>query len=254
MEDNKPDSAEKLLNKGLLYFDQGNYQKAKGLLERALQIQTKELGEDDPAAVALTLNHIGTVLREEGSFNEAMKKYFRALAIRVKKVGEKHIGTADNFEGIGTVFLRLGKNKKAEEMFRKALDTKLEILPKTHSEVATLQALRLEGLALKKQGDSEKAIQLFSKALDIYEKIYTNTHPNPAAVYMSSSALCVDIAAAKETISAVKVEEGLLEDGIAASAEALKIRRRMLGDDHIDTKARLEAHRSLLNRLLENRI
>jgi hypothetical protein len=56
-----------------------------------------------------------------------------------------------------------------------------------------------------------------------------------------------------ETLSAVKVKQGLLEDGIAASAEALKIRWRSFGDDHTDTKRRMEAHRSLLKGLLENR-
>ena len=56
-----------------------------------------------------------------------------------------------------------------------------------------------------------------------------------------------------ENISAVKVQQGLLEDGIAASAEALKLRRRTLGDDHTETKGRMEAHRSLLKRLLEYR-
>ena len=52
-----------------------------------------------------------------------------------------------------------------------------------------------------------------------------------------------------------RLRKGMLEDGIAASAEALKMRRRIpvLGDDHIDTKRRMEVRRSLLKRLLENR-
>ena len=56
-----------------------------------------------------------------------------------------------------------------------------------------------------------------------------------------------------ENISAVKVELGLLEDGTAASAEALKFRQQIFGDDHIDTKRRMEVHRSLLRRGLANR-
>jgi tetratricopeptide (TPR) repeat protein len=105
---------------------------------------------------------------------------------------------------------------------------------------------------MKEQGDWEKAMQLFQQSLGIYSEI-NNAHPSFEALYENSSAICVELAAVHENISAVKVEQGLLEDGIAASAEALKIRRRTQGDDHIDTKGRMEVHRSSLKRVLENR-
>jgi tetratricopeptide (TPR) repeat protein len=91
---------------------------------------------------------------------------------------------------------------------------------------------------LKAAGDSEKAMQLFQQSLDIFKET-TSISPKVAEVY--------------EHISAVKFGQGLLDDAIAASAEALKIRRRTLGDDHADTKRRMEIHRSLLKQLLENR-
>ena len=53
------------------------------------------------------------------------------------------------------------------------------------------------------------------------------------------AAVNVDTAAVLENVSAVKVEQGLLESGIAASAAALKNCRRLLEDDHIDTKRRM---------------
>ena len=42
--------------------------------------------------------------------------------------------------------------------------------------------------------------------------------------------------------------------GKVPRAEAVKIRRRTLGNDHTDTKERMEAHKSLQKRLLESRI
>ena len=89
------------------------------------------------------------------------------------------------------------------------------------------------------QVEPEMAIRLFQEALYVYDELYTALSKVAALVY--------------ENISAVKVEQGFLQDAIAASAEALKIRRRQQGDDHTDTKERMVAHRSLLKRLLENR-
>ncbi|CAJ1968183.1 unnamed protein product [Cylindrotheca closterium] len=91
---------------------------------------------------------------------------------------------------------------------------------------------------MKAEGDSEKAIQLFQEALDNYKDL-SSISPNAAAVY--------------ENLSALKVDQGLLEDAIAASAGDLKIRRRRFGDQHADTKLRMTTHRSLLRRLLESR-
>ncbi|CAJ1941065.1 unnamed protein product [Cylindrotheca closterium] len=51
-----------------------------------------------------------------------------------------------------------------------------------------------------------------------------------------------DLAELYKHLSAVKVEMSLLDDGISASAKALKIRRRTLLDDHADTKRRMEQH------------
>ncbi|CAJ1968545.1 unnamed protein product [Cylindrotheca closterium] len=93
---------------------------------------------------------------------------------------------------------------------------------------------------MKAKGDLEKAAQLFQLALDLYhEDLYHETsviHQTATAAYY-------------ENLSAFKADLGLLEDAIAASAEALKIRRRTFGDKDADTKRRMEVHRSLLKNL-----
>ncbi|CAJ1968225.1 unnamed protein product [Cylindrotheca closterium] len=415
MERNKQYSVEEFIEKSSVHYEQRNYQKSREMLERVLEIRTKQLGEDD-VAVAWALHEIGNVLWKEESLNDALEKFNRALPIRVEKLG-RHCDTAETYTSIGNILKSQDHDEKAEEMFRKALDMKRELLSNDHPDVTDLclylakalkkqgkyseaikvqklqlakllemrgedhpgvvliyngiaellqiqhrsdDALRLldlaieicnrleikkslvttlrhkanilneegdfeasaailtkvimvqietdgemhpktaqvyedlaiayiqqdmiegatkacakaikirrkelgndhpkvkelaltlgmldlqqyprelneQGLAMKAVGESEKAVQLFQDALDIYEET-SHIDPFSAAVY--------------ENLSAVKVDQGLLEDAIAASAEALKIRRRTLGDDHFDTKRRMEAHRSLLKRLLENR-
>ncbi|CAJ1949400.1 unnamed protein product [Cylindrotheca closterium] len=413
-------SVEELIDKGITYYYQENYQKSKEIFKRALGIQSKEFGDDD-LSVASTLLLIGKVLMTERKSDEALEKLNRALAIRMKKLG-RHDDTAEAFAEIGSLLLSQDDDKKAEPMFRKALDIKREIQPKNHYDEAHLcqlladslrkqgkyseatkvlkfqlatllqvhgedhpgvilayqgiakllslqnrlgdalqiidrgieickrlqrlgdfeirflggtfqckghilceqgnfkaateafnkvlliqketigemhhstaqtyeylaltydgqdmiedaiqsyakaisisrkvpcnhhphteelvrsldllereknaSSLNEQGLAMRAKGNSEMAIQLFQESLDIYRKI-SITNPNVAAVY--------------EHISSIKVDQGLLEDAIAASAEALKIRRRADGDDNADTKRRMEEHRSLLRRLVANR-
>ena len=43
---------------GALYIDFGEYAKAQPHLERALEVQRRELGEDDPRTLA-TMHHLG---------------------------------------------------------------------------------------------------------------------------------------------------------------------------------------------------
>ena len=95
-----------------------------------------------------------------------------------------------------------------------------------------------KGIELKAKGDLNKAEFFFQMTVDVSKDV-CGEHP--------------DTAAALEDLSVVQVDQNKLQQAIANSAEALKIRRRIQGDDHADTTKRMEAHRSLLKRLLENR-
>ena len=86
-----------------------------------------------------------------------------------------------------------------------------------------------------------------------FTNLYLQDYYEALAIYKETPSVRPNIAAVYEILWGVKDDQGLLEDALAASAEALKIRRRTLGDDHADTKRRMEAHRSLLKRLVENR-
>ncbi|CAJ1945506.1 unnamed protein product [Cylindrotheca closterium] len=437
MEENKQESLEELKKKGFAYYNEGNHEKAKEILVRALEIQTKESIEDD-LSVAGALNVIGSVLLKEGKLNEALEKFERVLAIQLKKLG-RHVDTAETYEIIGQIYHEQKNDQNCGKMLRKALDIKLEVLPREnisdltdlyqrlsislqlqgkfseatntnkralatllevhgeehpaviesyngiaillanqmrfddaiqildksieicsrlqeagdfdkdllarslfnkgrclkiqgrldgatqmftkalairkealgamhpstgefyeslgetyvrqdmleegiHAFTKTLEirqsvfsddhpgleelkrtiaplkrrkkakTLHEQGLAMKTQGDWEKARQFFQEALNIYEDLSATVFDaSMAAIYANISTLYMELAIVCENISSMKVDNGLLEDGIAASAEALKIRRRIYGDDHRDTKRRMKAHRSLLKRLLQNR-
>jgi tetratricopeptide (TPR) repeat protein len=66
---------------------------ASFLLDRALDIAEKTLGQDS-TLVASIANNLGSVLRDQGDLEGAKKCYERALAILEKRLGKDHPSTA----------------------------------------------------------------------------------------------------------------------------------------------------------------
>ncbi|CAJ1947751.1 unnamed protein product [Cylindrotheca closterium] len=227
---------------------------AHQMLDKSIEIcyRLQELGDDfDTVNLVRALRTKAGLLEEQGNMEGSTEMLHKVTMVQKESLGEMHPSTAEAYEKLAVAYAKREMQEDGINALNKALEFRQTVLGEDHPDTKKVvgflimlnrekiaKALRLQGLALNAKGDSAMAIRLFHEALDVYKEIYT-AHPKMATVY--------------ESIATVKVEQGLLEDGIAASAEALKIRRKMQGDDDTDTKGRMEAHRSLLKRLLENR-
>ena len=74
-----------LNNLGMLYVDQGQYEKAEPLCKRALAVTEKVLGPDH-AGVAVLLKNMAEVYRKTGRGQEAENFDKRAAAITANKM------------------------------------------------------------------------------------------------------------------------------------------------------------------------
>ncbi|CAJ1959570.1 unnamed protein product [Cylindrotheca closterium] len=205
-----------LRHKADILYEQGNMEAAADILNKVIMMMQIDTADAMHPAIAEMCEDLALKYYKHGIVEGAINAYEKAIKIRRKEFGNDHPHT------------------KKLKLALKALACE--------SDVRKLNEL---GLEMKAKGDSERAIQLFQEALGIDKS-------NIYAIGDTNASFLVR-AAVYENISSVKVDQGLLEDAIAASAEALKIRRRTLGDDHCDTKRQMETHRSLLRRLLENR-
>ncbi|CAJ1947823.1 unnamed protein product [Cylindrotheca closterium] len=233
-----------------LLVKENRFDDAHQMLDKSIEIcsRLQALGDFDATILAGALGYKAPLLEVQGDWEGAMELFNKVIVIQQEEVGEKHRLTAQAYEALALAYVRRGMLEDAIKVYVKSITIWKTVLVNGHSKIKEVtnaikvfkhtKALNEQGLAMKAQGDFEKAIQLFQEALNVCNKAMGDLHPHMAIV--------------NENISSVKVEQGLLEDAIAASAEALKIRRRTLGDDHIDTKKRMEAHRSLLKRLLES--
>lgn len=174
------DAVGRLLNQGGLYLSQvAQFDEAKAVLERAVEIGEKVYGPEHPG-VAAVANNLGLVLRAQGDLGAARKAHERALAIAEKVYGPAHPGVGTMVNNLGSVLLEQGNLHGASKAFERALAIDEEVYGPEHPSVA----IRLNNLGsvLRRQGDLEEAGKAFERALAIDEKVYGPGHPMVATV------------------------------------------------------------------------
>lgn len=81
------------------FRDQNKYKEAANLLNDALTIREKTLGENHPA-VAATLNNLAVLYGKRGKYKEAEPLCKRALEIREKVLGKEHPDVAKQLNNL----------------------------------------------------------------------------------------------------------------------------------------------------------
>uniref|UniRef100_A0A672L007 Kinesin light chain n=1 Tax=Sinocyclocheilus grahami TaxID=75366 RepID=A0A672L007_SINGR len=109
----------------LLHFfllrDQNKYKEAAHLLNDALSIREKTLGNDHPA-VAATLNNLAVLYGKRGKYKEAEPLCKRALEIREKVLGREHPDVAKQLNNLALLCQNQGKYEEVEYYYCRALD------------------------------------------------------------------------------------------------------------------------------------
>jgi hypothetical protein len=85
---------------------QGDLDRARTLLERALHIYEARLGADHPDT-ATSLNSLVSVLADQGDLDAARPLYERALAIYETRLGADHPDTVRSREWLAAVMTAL---------------------------------------------------------------------------------------------------------------------------------------------------
>ncbi|CAJ1956419.1 unnamed protein product [Cylindrotheca closterium] len=251
----------------LLIYDENHPRVQKEYMGMA-GLKTDQKGFKDARLAEALLNKAKS-LEALGNSEGATELFAQLETLMVDKetLGERHPSTAEAYEKLALTYARRDLTGAAIQAYTKAIKIRKAVFGNDHPRTKELmiflkvlkreksaKALHKKGLAMKQKGDLENALDLIQEALSIYNQIYSSQiHPSLETFSENISAIYYDMAEVFEMFSDANVEKGLLELGIASSLEALKLRRNAFGDDHPETKKRMEAHRSLLHRLLENR-
>ena len=111
----------------LKLFQQGKYQQAIPIVEKALAIVEKEKGPEDPDT-AKTLNRLALLHGLTDDYAKAEPLFQRALQIREKVLGLENPDTATSLNELAGVYDHLGDYTKAEPLYQQALQIRKKAL------------------------------------------------------------------------------------------------------------------------------
>jgi len=202
-------------NLAVLYKSQGEYSKARLLLEKALDIHQRILEEEHPDT-ASSYNNLAGLYESQGECSKAEPLYEKALDIRQRLLGEEHPDTAISYNSLAGLYVLQEEDSKAEPLYKKALNINRRVLGEEHPDTA-ISYNDLAGLYVF-QKEYSKAESLHEKALDIRQKVFGEEHPATAQSYNNLALLYQS--EKKYTKSELLHEK------------ALDILKRILGEEH----------------------
>jgi tetratricopeptide (TPR) repeat protein len=167
---NHPNLASSLNNLGMLYKEVKNYPEAEKLLQEALSIDRKALGES--RSVAITLSNLGSLNLERGQLPLSEDYHRQALVLAKKMYGENNPELADYFERLGVVLTKEKQFAEAEANLRKALSLRLLQFAPNHFRVATTNSFL--GACLADQKKFKEAEPLLVESYPIIKKHFGN--------------------------------------------------------------------------------
>lgn len=240
--------------------EQGDYNKAENLYQKALSMRKNLLGSEH-IATATTTTNLSTLYFDRSLYQEAEKLCIEALSIRRKLLGDENIHVAGSIHNLAECYRLQGRYEEAEPLFEESLDLRKQLLGDEHPDAA-LSLNNLAGIYIvqKRYSDAEQLLQealmirsqclgeghpdtlstlnnlaecyrhqgryseaepLFEKALKSYRQLWGNEHSN-VALCLNNIANCID-------------EQGRHKDAEALFEEAISISIKFLGEESVAT-------------------
>jgi tetratricopeptide (TPR) repeat protein len=210
--------AKRLNNQAVELYQQGKYNEAISLAEKALAIRKKVLGENH-LDTATSLNNLAELYRSQGRYSEAEPLYKQALAIYKAQLGDNHPDTAKSLSNLAGLYESQGRYSEAEPLYKQALAIYKAQLGDNHPDTAT--SLNNLALLYKSQGRYAEAEPLFKQALAIKKAQLGDNHPDTASIL--------------DNLAGFYESQGRYSEAEPLSKQALAIRKAQLGDNHPDT-------------------
>ena len=203
-------------------FNQGKYQEAIPLAEKAVQLAKRVYGPEQPNT-ATSLDNLALLYQVMGEYAKAEPLYKEALRIKQKVLGPEHPDTATSLNNLASLYVAMGEYAKAEPLLQEALRIWRKVLGPEHPYAAT----SINNLAelYSDMGEYAKAEPLLQEALRIKQNVLGFEDPDTATCLDNLAELYSDMGEHAKA-------EPLLQ-------EALRICQKVLGPEHPDTATSL---------------
>ena len=203
---------------GRTYLDMGLYPEAQKQLERALELERRTLGPENPETIE-TMIHLGNVADSVRKSSEAEASFKQTLATANRVLGPDNADTLNAARGLANAYFHQGKFAQAQPLYDRVLQSRRRVLGPENPD--TLMAMNNLAADYSDEGKNAEAEALFSQVADAHSRALGPDHP--------------DTLLAVNNLADVYVAEGKYVEGEALLSRNIEARRRALGPEHPDT-------------------
>jgi non-specific serine/threonine protein kinase/serine/threonine-protein kinase len=249
---------------GQTYDDLGQYPEARKQLERALELQRRVLGPENPKTLR-SLDGLGRVAINQGKGSEAEELMRTSLEASRRVLGTENRETLTRMQNLAFVYGMEGKYAQAEAVYSEAMEAGRRVLGPESRE--TLSAMSHLANLKRYRGKYAEAQVLLSQVLEIDRRVLgpedpetLNTSTDLGVVYLKlgkysqAEALFIpaleiqrrvlgpEHSATLTTMNRLAMNyngQGKYAEAEARHSQVLEIERRVLGPDHPNTMAAL---------------
>lgn len=215
--DGQPDIQARMFDAaGRVYMALGQYEDARPLIERSLNLR-KEIYGEDHLIVSQSLHNLAQLHIENGNYNFAGELYQESLNVRTKHLPSDDPRIAESLYHVGMYYQRVENNlETAESHLSKSLEIRQHNYGSLHEKVA--ESLRGLGGVLLAKGNNSSAETNYLKALEIQENKLGERHPETLTTL--------------NNLAILKAWRGDYNSAISLLTESLDKRLKVLGTGH----------------------
>ena len=203
---------------GDVYRKLGLYSPAEDLLEKALRIRKRKLGEGHLDTLA-AMNDLAILYKHQGRYVEAERLYLDTIERRRRVLGEDDPATLASMNNLAVLYTAQGRHGEAELLQLRIVEGFRRALGDDHPD--TLAAVNNLALIYQNQGRYDKAEPLYREAVETQTRVLGEDHPNTLW--------------SRNNLANVYERKGRYEQAERLHLGTLEIRRRVLGEDHPQT-------------------
>jgi tetratricopeptide (TPR) repeat protein len=203
---------------GQTYMELGLYPEARTQLERALELQRRVLGAQNPETLK-TISRLARTVFHQGKYPEAEALLRQSLEGQRRVLGSEHPDTLRSMHTLAEVYYFEGKFVEAEALDSQTLEIQRRVLGPEHP--GTLASM--SGLAgdYYQQDKFAQAEALYSKTLEVSRRVLGPEHPNTVTAMYGLALPYLDL--------------GKYAQAETLLSQTLEIQRRVLRPEHPDT-------------------
>jgi non-specific serine/threonine protein kinase/serine/threonine-protein kinase len=200
---------------GQTYIDLGLYPEAQKQLERALDLERRLDGLENPKTLR-TMSRLGFAAFSQGDLTRAAELCSQAFQIQRRVLGAEHRDTLASMNGLANAYYAQGNYAQAAMLDSQTLEMRRRVLgPQHHDTLSSMSNLAVD---YQSQGKIAEAGALDAEALEIKRRLLGPEHP--------------DTLTSMNNLAGDYYLQGKYAQAEALYTETLEIRRRVLGGEH----------------------